>query len=160
MSILELHMPRTRRSLSTLPHLRLAPKHKLNRATLNHHVFMLKPISTPLHPVNLHTLYIITLITQSLGQDTKSLVAVDGHVDILEPGTLKKIDWRGHDGIETEHLPDEPGVESAGVGVAGHAVWRVAKAERCEMRLVTDCGVGLTIDSSAHGTGSRSSTVC
>ena len=153
-------MPRTRRYLPTLPHFRLAPKHKLNRSSLNHHIFMLKPVLVPLHTVDLHTLYIVTIIAQSFGQDAKILIAVNGHVDIPEPGTFEEVDWRGHDWIETEHLPDEPGVESAGVRVTGHAVWRVAKAGKCETRPVTDCNVGLTTVLFAHGTGLRSSIAC
>ena len=125
-------MPRTRRPLPTLPHLRLAPKHKLNRASLNHHIFMLNPILVPLHTIDLHPLYLVAIITQSFGQDAKSLIAVNRHVDIPEPGTFKEVDWRGHNGIETEHLPNEPRVEGSGVGVARHSVWRVAKAR--EMR--------------------------
>ena len=69
-------MPRTRRPLPTLPHLRLAPKHKLNRSSLNHHIFMLKPVLVPLHTADLHTLYIVTIITQSFGQDVANFGAV------------------------------------------------------------------------------------
>lgn len=55
---------------------------------------------------------------------------VDGHVDLGEPGGGEQVCGCRDDGVEAEHLPDEPGVEGAGVGVAGEAVGCVFEAGR------------------------------
>ena len=90
---------------------------------------MLKPILVPLDAVDLHTLHVVAILAQSFGFDSEGSVAIDCHVDVFEPRAFKQVYWSGYNRVKTQHLPYEPGVECAGVGVARHAVRCVAETD-------------------------------
>jgi hypothetical protein len=80
-------MPRTRRHLPRLPRTRLCPQLKLQSTAVQHQLIMLNPVLIPLFPIDLDALHVITipLVAQTVGGDAKGMVAVDSHVDIVEP---------------------------------------------------------------------------
>jgi hypothetical protein len=99
---LQHQMSRTRRHFSRLPRTRLTPQLKLQATTVKHQFIMLDPILIPLLPIDLDTLDVITLllVVQTIGSDAESVVAVDGHVDIVEPRRANKEYRLCYDGVE------------------------------------------------------------
>lgn len=91
---------------------------------------MLEPVLRPLPPVDLDALHVVALgsLVQARGSDPERLVAVDGHVEVREPGRGEQVDGLRDDRIDAEHVPEEPGVHGAGVAVAGDAVGGVFEA--------------------------------
>lgn len=69
---------------------------------MQHQLIMLDPVFIPLLPIDLDTLDVVTLllVVQTIGGDTESVVAIDGHVDIIKPRRANKEYWLCHDGIE------------------------------------------------------------
>jgi hypothetical protein len=77
---------------------------------MQHQLIMLDPILIPLLPIHLDTLHVITLllVVQTIGGDAEGIVAVDSHVDIVEPRRAEQEDRLRDNGVETQLLPDEP----------------------------------------------------
>ena len=126
------HMPRRRRHLPRLPHPLLPTHPKHNLPAVRHdppRIAMLEPIPPPRHPVDRHALHVEPLpalrLVQALGAYAQRAVVVHRDVDVVEPGALEQVHGRRDDGIQAEHLPDQPAVERAGVRVAGDAAGRV-----------------------------------
>lgn len=123
-------MPRRRRHLPRLPDLHLRSQLELNRAPLNHDIFVFEPVLVPRLPVDLDALHVVA--AGSLVQPRRSyperLVTVDGHVEVREPGRGEQVDGLRDDWVDAQHVPQEPGVHSASVAVAGDAVGSVFEA--------------------------------
>jgi hypothetical protein len=68
---------------------------------MEHHLIMLDPVLIPLFPIDLDTLHVIALllVVQTIGGDAESVVAINGHVDIVEPRRAEQEDRLRDDGI-------------------------------------------------------------
>lgn len=120
-------MPRTRWHITRIPSLHLRTKFKLDRASINHNIFMLEPVLIPTLPIDLDALNIVPII-QTIGFDAQVLVPVDRHVEVAKPRRRDEVDGLRHHGVDSHHLPHEPGVHCACVAVTGDAVGRVVEA--------------------------------
>jgi hypothetical protein len=102
MSCSQHQMPRTRRHFPRFPCTRLRPQFKLQSTTTQHQLIMLDPVLIPLLPIDFDTLHIITLllVVQPISGDAEGMVAVDSHVDIVEPRRTQKEDRLRNDGVE------------------------------------------------------------
>ena len=135
-------MPRTRRHIAGFPDLHVTSQLKLNCTAIDHDVAVFEPILLPRLSIDLHRLHVIAvLIVEVVGRDTKSLVAVDGHIDIREPRRLKQIHWLRDDRPQTQHLPQEPRVQCPGVAVARNTIVGIMETERTSACCVLHWGV-------------------
>jgi hypothetical protein len=89
---------------------RLRPELKLQATTMQHQLIMIDPILIPLLPVDLDALHVIALllVVQTISGDAESVVAINSHVNIVEPRRAEQEDRLRDDGVEAQLLPDEP----------------------------------------------------
>lgn len=98
-------MSRTRRHLATFPPLRLTSQLELDRPSLHHNITVLDPVLFIWLTVHLNRLNEVAVrIVQVRGRNSEVLIAVDRHVDVLEPRRADQIHRLRDDGIEAEHL--------------------------------------------------------
>lgn len=117
------NMPRTRRQSTSIPLRHLTPKHKGNGPAVRD-LRMADPALVPRPPVHRHALHVVALIAETLCRDVQRgivVVVANTQPEVGEPRAQEEVDGLGDDGVEPEEVPDQPGIESAGVAVAGEA---------------------------------------
>lgn len=99
---LQHQMSRTRRHLSRFPLLCLWAKLELQSAAANHQLVMLNPVLLPRLAVGFYALYEETsvFVVKSIGCYAEGGIAVDGHVDVREPGRADQEDRLCYYGVQ------------------------------------------------------------
>lgn len=115
---------RTGRHWTGLPSCGIGAHEEFKRAALDHEIVMFEPIPRPVLAIDQDRLDEVAAVcvVQIMRNDTERGIVVDGHIDVLEPWTLKKINRLCYDWIQAQHLPNEPTVQGSCVAVARYAV--------------------------------------
>lgn len=77
---------------------------------------MLEPVLDPLLAVDTDSTHVKAVAAGNVVQPARSnaqcLVVIDCQIDVVEPGARYEVYWLRRDGVEPNHLPDEPRIES------------------------------------------------